>query len=69
MTDLERCHAAVKFAAEWAGKGYEKGQSQPFWLSLSRNNFGVDEPESIKLCDLEKEYYDIQLAYAKKNKE
>ncbi len=45
MTDLERRRAAAKFAAEWAGKGYEKGQSQPFWLSLLRNIFGVDEPE------------------------
>ncbi len=45
MTDLERRRATVKFAAEWAEKGYEKGQSQPFWLSLLRNVFGVDEPE------------------------
>ena len=45
MTDLERRRAAAKFAAEWTGKGYEKGQSQPFWLSLLRNIFGVDEPE------------------------
>ncbi len=65
MTDLEQCRTAVKFAAEWAGKGYKKGQSQPFWLSLLRNIFGVDEPEII----MEKEYYDIQLTYAKKNKE
>lgn len=26
-------------------KGYEKGESQPFWLSLLRQVFGIKEPE------------------------
>ena len=33
--------SARKFAEYWKGKGYEKGQSQPFWLSLLREVFGV----------------------------
>lgn len=26
-------------------KWYEKGESQPFWLSLLRQVFGIEEPE------------------------
>ena len=37
--------AAKRFAEYWRGKGYEKGQSQPFWLSLLREVYGVAEPE------------------------
>jgi hypothetical protein len=36
MTDAEQRNAAIKFASDWKDKGYEKGQSQPFWLSLLR---------------------------------
>lgn len=45
MTDREQKVAAKAFADEWKDKGYEKGQSQPFWLSLLRDVFGVDHPE------------------------
>ena len=37
--------AAIAFAKYWEDKGYEKGQSQAFWLSLLRDVFGVSEPE------------------------
>ena len=37
--------AARAFAAYWQGKGYEKGESQPFWLSLLRDVYGVEHPE------------------------
>ena len=37
--------AARQFAGFWRGKGYEKGQTQPFWLSLLRV-LGVDRPET-----------------------
>ena len=39
--------AAKKFAEYWQGKGYEKGQSQPFWLSLLRHVSGVEHPEEF----------------------
>ena len=39
--------AAKKFAEYWQGKGYEKGQSQPFWLSLLRDVYGVEHPEEF----------------------
>ena len=31
----------------WEGKGYEKGQCQPFWLSLLRDVLGVEHPEQF----------------------
>ena len=45
MTYSEQKKAAKKFAEYWQGKGYEKGESQPFWLALLRDVFGVAEPE------------------------
>ena len=45
MTDAEQKTAAAKFAKEWANRGYEKGESQPFWLALLRNVYGVEQPE------------------------
>ena len=47
MTEAQQRNAARQFAAEWAGKGYEKGQSQPFWLSLLRDVYGVEHPEQF----------------------
>ncbi len=37
--------AAKEFIAAWTGRGYEKGDSQPFWLSLLRDVYGVEHPE------------------------
>lgn len=45
MDDKEQKRAAEKFVEFWQGKGYEKGQTQAFWLSLLREVFGVKEPE------------------------
>lgn len=36
--------AAVEFAERWAGKGYEKGESQKFWIDLLGNVLGVKQP-------------------------
>ena len=47
MTDIERRAAAKQFAADWKGKGYEKGHSQSFWLSLLQKVFEVEEPEKF----------------------
>ena len=52
MKNDEQRKAAKDFAEFWQGKGYEKGQSQPFWLSLLRNVYGIEEPEKyIKFED------------------
>jgi len=47
MTDAQQRAAAKKFAEDWRDKGYEKGQSQPFWLSLLRDVYGVSHPEQF----------------------
>ena len=47
MTDAQRRSAAKQFAADWEGKGYEKGQSQTFWLALLQKVYGVAEPDKF----------------------
>lgn len=47
MTDLKRRSAAAKFAVHWNGKGYEKGESQLFWLTLLTDVFGVQDVASF----------------------
>jgi len=44
MTPTEQQKAAHRFAESWQGKGYEKGETQRFWLDLLHNVFGVDDP-------------------------
>lgn len=44
MEDQKR-QAAKDFAEYWKDKGYEKGESQKFWLSLLRDVYGVSHPE------------------------
>ena len=36
-----------KFVSQWSGRGYEKGETQPFWLSFLRDVLGVSEPENF----------------------
>lgn len=45
MSIIKQEIAAEKFAKDWSGKGYEKGQSQSFWITLLRNVYGIEEPE------------------------
>ena len=47
MTAAQQQQAAKNFAAYWKGKGYEKGESQSFWLSLLRDVYGVEQPEQF----------------------
>lgn len=47
MTANEQKAAAKAFVEAWKDKGYEKGESQPFWLALLRNVFGVEKPEEF----------------------
>ena len=47
MTAAQQQQAAKKFAAYWKDKGYEKGESQSFWLSLLRDVYGVQQPEQF----------------------
>ncbi|MBQ6759760.1 MAG: hypothetical protein IJP42_11870, partial [Selenomonadaceae bacterium] len=36
-----------KFVKQWSERGYEKGEAQPFWLSLLRDVFNISEPENF----------------------
>ena len=45
MTDVEQRTAAKQFAKDWENRGYEKGESQKFWLSLLQRVYGVAEPD------------------------
>lgn len=47
MNDTQQKAAAKSFAAYWKGKGYEKGESQAFWLSLLRDVYDVEHPEQF----------------------
>ena len=43
MTNTLSQKAAKQFAEEWQGKGYEKGDTQKFWLELLQNVLGVQD--------------------------
>lgn len=43
MTQIEQQKAAKKFSEDWKDKGYEKGESQKFWLDLLCNVFGIQD--------------------------
>lgn len=47
MTEADRKRAVKAFADYWKDKGYEKGESQPFWLSLLRDVLGMEHPEQF----------------------
>ena len=47
VNDTQQKIAAKAFASYWKGKGYEKGESQSFWLSLLRDVYGVEHPEQF----------------------
>ena len=43
-TDKQMASAAAEFAQRWKGRGYERGESQPFWIDLLTNVFGIETP-------------------------
>lgn len=47
MKETERRAAAKSFSEYWKDRGYEKGESQPFWLSLLHDVLGVEAPEKF----------------------
>ena len=44
--------AAKAFVQEWSGKGYEKGETQRFWIDLLHTVFGIDNPTKIMEFEL-----------------
>ncbi|MBR2977464.1 MAG: methylase, partial [Oscillospiraceae bacterium] len=47
MTDAGRRAAAKQFAADWAGRGDEKQETQAFWMALLQKVFGLEEPDKF----------------------
>ena len=47
MVDAKQRRSAKEFAEYWKDKGYEKGESQKFWLSLLSDVLGVEHPEQF----------------------
>ena len=45
-TEKQIAVAAAEFAERWKGRGYERGESQPFWIDLLSNVFGIDTPSN-----------------------
>ena len=43
-TEKQQRIAAAAFAKRWEGRGYEKGESQTFWIELLTEIFGVESP-------------------------
>ena len=43
MNQAEQQKAAKKFSEDWKDKGYEKGESQKFWIDLLCNVFGIQD--------------------------
>lgn len=47
MTELKQREKIKEFIEYWKDKGYEKGESQKFWIQLLREVLGVENPEQL----------------------
>ncbi len=47
MTITEQKRAAKAFAERWKDRGYEKGDSQPFWLDFLEHVLGIETPSTF----------------------
>ena len=43
-TEKQIAAAAAEFAKRWNGRGNERGESQPFWIDLLTNVYGIETP-------------------------
>ena len=43
--------AARQFVKDWSGKGYEKGETQRFWMALLHDVLGIENP--VKAMEFE----------------
>ncbi len=44
LTQAQQRKAAREFAKRWEGRGYEKGDSNTFWITLLNEVYGVENP-------------------------
>lgn len=42
-TNTTQKQAAKQFVKDWAGRGYEKGETSRFWIALLQNVFGIQD--------------------------
>ena len=49
-TEKQMAAAATEFAHRWKDRGYERGESQPFWIDLLTNVFGIETPTNGFIC-------------------
>ncbi len=47
ITDKQQRTAAAAFAKRWEGRGYEKGESQTFWIELLTEVYGIESPSTF----------------------
>ena len=47
ITPAAQKKAAAEFAKRWENRGYEKGETQIFWIDLLRSVYGVENPEQL----------------------
>lgn len=47
MAEVKQRTAAKQFVEFWKDKGYEKGESQKFWLQLLRDVLNIEHPEQF----------------------
>ena len=47
MNEAQQRKAAVEFVGRWQGRGYEKGESQMFWLELLHDVLGEEQAAHI----------------------
>ena len=45
-SEKQQAAAATAFAERWKGRGYERGESQPFWIDLLSNVYGIETPSN-----------------------
>lgn len=43
-TEKQMAMSATEFAERWKDRGYERGESQSFWIDLLSNVFGIETP-------------------------
>ncbi|MEE0457288.1 MAG: DNA methyltransferase [Anaerovibrio sp.] len=53
MTEMEQKKAAKAFVEKWQGRGYEKGETQLFWVELLQTVYGVENPASYMECEVQ----------------
>lgn len=54
MTPTQQREAAQRFVEQWRGHGFERQEAQRFWMQLSAQVLGIEDPFSFEAFDAEK---------------